>query len=59
MNRSSLYRRLEEEGISRSITYTDISNQALDHLIHRIKLQHSNDGECMKMGHLAIGIMFV
>lgn len=53
VSRSTLYRRLEEEGISKTITYTDITEQALDHIIYRIKLQHPNDGERMMMGYLA------
>lgn len=53
VSRSTLYRRLEEEGISRTITYTDISDLALDRLIHRIKLEHPHDGERMMIGHLS------
>ncbi len=53
VSRSTLYRRLDQEGISRSITYTDISDYNLDRLLRTIKLQHPHDGERMMIGYLA------
>ena len=52
VSRSTLYRRLEEEGISTSMTYTNIDNRQLDQLVLRIKLSHPYDGERLMAGHL-------
>ena len=52
ISRSTLYRRLEQEGISQSTTYTDMSDVDLDQVIESIKQTHPNDGERMMTGHL-------
>ena len=51
---STIYKRLQELGISRSITFSDISDGELDQLIRDIKHQHPNDGERLMAGHLTI-----
>ena len=43
VSRSTLYRRIEEEGLSRDLTYT-ITNAELDLQIEAIKKLHPNDG---------------
>ena len=53
VSRSTLYRRLEEEGISQHSKYSDISDNDLDREISEIKLDHPNDGERLLIGHLA------
>ena len=53
VSRASLYRRLEEEGVSCHIYYSTISDSQLDHLVKSIKQVHPNDGERMLIGHLA------
>ena len=53
VSRSTLYRRLEEEGISQYSKYSDISDNDLDREICEIKLDHPNDGERLLIGHLA------
>ena len=53
VSRSTLYRRLEEEGISRESFYSDISDNQLDKVIEEIKETHANDGEVLMAGHLA------
>ena len=52
INRSTLYRRLEEESVSHERTYTDISDVELDEVITLIKHNHPNDGERLINGHL-------
>ncbi len=52
ISRSTLYRRLEEEGINRSSTYTNITDNALDRVVESIKQSHPNDGERLMIGHL-------
>ena len=52
VSRTSLYHRLDE-GIPPSTTYSDISDQQLDQLIHQIKVDHPHDGERLMIGHLA------
>lgn len=52
MSRSTIYRRVEEEGYDRHLTYTSISDVELDHQIKLIKRTHPNDGERMIIGHL-------
>ena len=52
ISRSTLYRRLEQEGLSRDLTYTDISDADIDQMIVLIKQSHSNDGERLITGHL-------
>lgn len=53
ISKSTLYRRLEEEGISRDFIYTAISDSELDRELAAIKSDHPNDGECLLTGHLA------
>ena len=53
ISRSTLYRRLQEEGLSQDATYSDINDVDLDQLIKEIKEVHPNDGERMIIGHLA------
>ena len=52
ISRSTLYRRLEEEGISLSTTFSNISDMDLDRVIQTIKADHPNDGERLIIGHL-------
>ena len=51
VSRQTLYRRLEEYGISCS-DYTTMSSNDLDKLIKDIKSHHPNNGEVMMQGHL-------
>ena len=53
ISRATLYRRLEEEGVSPHAYYSTISDLQLDHLVQSIKQVHPNDGERMMIGHLA------
>lgn len=52
ISRSTLYRRLQEEGVEHMCTYSDISNSELDGIMTTIKLNHPNDGERLIRGHL-------
>jgi len=52
ISRSTLYRRLEEEGINRLSTYTNITDSDLDRAVESIKQSHPNDGERLMIGHL-------
>ena len=52
-SQSTLYRRLDEEGICRLTRYTEISDTNLDRVIERVKRAHPNDGERLLIGHLA------
>ena len=52
ISRSTLYRRLEVEGIGITDTYSDISDDELDRAVQYIKLSHPNDGERLLIGHL-------
>ena len=52
ISRSTLYRRLDEEGIDHLATYTDISDNDLDSAVSEIKQSHPNDGERLIIGHL-------
>lgn len=52
ISRSTLYRRLENEGISQELYYTPISDHDLDQQLVVIKQQHPNDGEILLNGHL-------
>ncbi len=49
ISRSTLYRRLEEEGISSEARFSNISD--VDE-IRDVKMNHPNDGERMVIGHL-------
>lgn len=51
ISRSTLYRRLEEEGISTD-DHTDLSNAELDDIIRSIKQDHPNDGKILMQAHL-------
>ena len=53
ISRSTLYRRLDEEGLARSLTFTDVSDRELDRILEDIKCDHPNDGERLMIGHLA------
>ena len=55
VSRASLYRRLDEEGLPPSTTYSDVSDQQLDQLVHQIKVHHPHDGERLMIAHLAHG----
>ena len=52
ISRSTLYRRLEEEGIHCDLHYTDISDYELDRVVESIKQAHPNAGERLLIGHL-------
>ena len=56
VSRSTIYRRMMDEG--RVIgSYTDITDNALDIVVQRLKVDHPNDGEVMMAGHLSrIGV---
>ena len=53
VSRSTVYRRLQENGISYESKYSDISDSDLDSIIVSIKLDHPNDGGRLVIGHLA------
>ena len=53
VSRSTLYRRLAEEGISIDTFYANLSDSQLDIIVARIKQTHPNDGEVLMAGHLA------
>ncbi len=58
ISRSTLYRRLQEEGLTRDATYTGIDDDDLDRIIETIKQTHPNDGKRMITGHLSrLGII--
>lgn len=59
ISRSTLYRKLEEEGISQEVHYTPISDHDLDDEIIAIKLAHPNDGEVLLNGHLIRRKIFI
>jgi AraC-like DNA-binding protein len=59
ISRSTLYRRLNEEGLSRSLSFSVISDADLDKLVTDIKDLHPNDGERLLMGHLVSRNVFV
>ena len=52
ISRSTLYRRLEEDGLPQAITFSSISDIELDAIVIRIKQIHPNDGERLIIGHL-------
>lgn len=45
ISRSTLYRRLNEEGVPNHVSYSDITDEQLDESIENIKQAHPNDGE--------------
>ena len=51
ISRATLYRKLEEEGIS-SNDYSSLTDSQLDEVIISIKRDHPNDGEVLLKGHL-------
>ncbi len=53
ISRSTLYRRIEEEGGVTMNKYTQISDIILDNVVTEIKRNHPNDGERLMIGHLA------
>ena len=58
ISRATLYRRLDEEGLSSNCMYSNISDQDLDSYILSIKRSHPNDGERLLAGHLCrLGIV--
>jgi hypothetical protein len=52
VSRSTVYRKIAEEGLSPALSYTSISDGELDQLIRNIKSTHPNDGERLMTGHL-------
>ena len=52
ISRSTLYRRLESEGLSQDLTFSNLTDTELDEKIVAIKQLHPNDGERMMIGHL-------
>jgi hypothetical protein len=59
VSRSTIYRKVEEYGIRRELSYTVISDTAIDEQIRAIKLIHPNDGERMVIGHLRARGIFI
>ena len=53
VSRSTLYRRLDEEGVPNHMYYSSITDVQLDQCVEEIKQSHPNDGERMMIGHLA------
>ena len=53
VSRSTLHRRLREEGMQEDMWFSDISDDDLDILVKQIKEEHCNDGEVLMAGHLA------
>ena len=52
VSRSTLYRRLDEAGVSQQCRYTNITDEQLDRVMLHIKENHPNDGEKIMIGHL-------
>ena len=52
ISRSTLYRRLEDHGISPD-DYSDITPLELDKVVKTVKQDHPNDGEVLLKGHLS------
>ena len=59
VSRSTLYRRMESEGIDIRKKYTTISDSDLDCVVKAIKQIHPNDGEHLMIGHLRHRNVFV
>ena len=53
VSRSTIYRRMEEYGVSIDSKYTEISDGDLDRQISLIKTQHPHDGERLLIAHLS------
>lgn len=54
VSRSTLYRRMREEGIREDLQFSDISDEDLDAIVTEIKAEHPNDGEVLLAGHMAV-----
>ena len=52
ISRSTLYRRLYQEGIDQSVSYSTVRDRELDEILVRAKIGHPNDGEKLIIGHL-------
>ena len=52
ISRSTLYRRLEAEGIDITRRYSALSDADIDRIMQGIKQDHPNDGERLVIGHL-------
>ena len=52
ISRSTLNRRLDQEDIDQSVSYSIVRDRELDEIIVRIKIGHPNDGEKLIIGHL-------
>ena len=52
ISRCTLYRRLKEEGINPTNTYSTVTDNDLDRIMKSIKQAHPNDGERVMIGHL-------
>ena len=52
ISRSTLYWRLEQEGIDQTLSYSSISDRDFDETIESIKHSHLYDGERLIIGHL-------
>ena len=52
ISRATLYRRLDNAGITHALTYSNISDAALDQEVQSVKRVHPNDGERLMAGHL-------
>ena len=52
ISRATLYRRLDNAGINHTLTYSNISDAALDQEVQSVKRVHPNDGERLMAGHL-------
>ena len=57
VSRSTLYRRIQDEGLSLDLTFTNIIDSELDHHVEAIKRLYPNDGERLMIGYLrSLGI---
>ena len=52
VSRSTLYRRIQDEGLTLDLTFTNITDSELDHHVEAIKRLYPNDGERLMIGHL-------
>ena len=52
VSRSTLYRRIQDEGLTLDLTFTNITDSELDHHVEAIKRLYLNDGERLMIGHL-------
>ena len=57
VSRSTLYRRIQDEGLSLDLTFTNVTDNELDHHVEAIKRLYPNKGERLMIGHLrSLGI---